>query len=117
MSNSFLNKVTAERSVLSVVNARTSGKRQLAGLSSAAIELWRRKVGTEATKDVVGPLVILADLCQRLSDRSHETFQPLDPSFAATIESNLCILRTAVAQLPRINGVEINGGINGVVLD
>ena len=69
MTNSFLNKVAAERSVLSVVNARTSGKRQLTGLSSAAIEMWRGKVGTEATKDVVGPLVTLADLCQRLSEQ------------------------------------------------
>ena len=100
MTNSFQNKVTAERSVLSVVNGRTTGKRQLTGLSSAAIELWRRKVGTEATKDVVEPLITLADLCQRLSDKSHETFQPIEPSLAVTIESNLCILRTAVARLP-----------------
>jgi hypothetical protein len=100
MTNTFLNKVTAERSVLSVVNERTSGKRQLTGLSSAAIELWRRKVGTEATKDVVGPLATLADLCQCLSDKSHETFQPLDPSFVAKIESHLCTLRVMVARLP-----------------
>ena len=100
MTNSFLNKVTAERNVLSVVNARTTGSRQLTGLSSAAIELWCRKVGTEATKDVAVSLVTLANLCQRLSDRSHETFQPLDPTFASKIESNLCILKTAVAQLP-----------------
>ncbi len=100
MTNSFMNKVVAERSVLSVVNARTTGKRQLTGLSSAAIELWCRKIGTEVTKDVVGPLISLADLCQRLSDRSHETFQPLDPSLAAKIESNLCILRTAIARMP-----------------
>ena len=100
MTNSFLNKVTAERRVLSVVNAKTSGNKQLTGLSSAAIEMWRVKVGTEATKDIVEPLVTLADLCQLLSDRSHETFQPLDPSFAAEIESNLCILRAAIAQLP-----------------
>ena len=100
MTNTFFNKVTAERSVLSVVNSRTTGKQQLTGLSSAAIELWRRKVGTEATNDVVGPLLTLADLCQRLSDRSHETFQPLDPSFATKIDSNLCALRTAVARLP-----------------
>lgn len=99
MTNSFLNKVTAERSVLSIVNARTPGKRQLTGLSSAAINLWCRKVGIEVTKDVVGPLVTLADLCQRLSDRSHETFQSIDPSFAEKIESHLCILRTAVARV------------------
>ena len=100
MTNTFLNKVAAERSVLSVVNSRTSGKRQLTGLSSAAIELWCRKVGTETTKDVVGPLLVLADLCQRLSDRSHETFQPLDPLFATKIDSQLCALRAAIARLP-----------------
>jgi hypothetical protein len=100
MTNSFLNKVSAERSVLAVVNARTSGRLQLTGLSSAAIDLWRRKVGTEVTKDMVGPLVALAELCQRLSDRSHETFQPIDASLSAKIESHLCILRQAVARLP-----------------
>jgi hypothetical protein len=99
MTNSFLNKVSAERSVLSIVNARTSGRMQLTGLSSAAIELWRRKVGTEATKDVVGLLITIAELCQRLSDKSHETFQPLDPELSAKIESHLCTLRNAVARL------------------
>jgi len=100
MTNTFLNKVSAERSVLAVVNARNAGSRQLTGLSSAAIELWRRKVGTEVTKDVVGPLVVLAELCQRLSDRSHETFEPLDASTAKRIESQLDALRSAVAKLP-----------------
>lgn len=97
MTNSFLNKVSAERGVLSVINARTKGNRQLTGLSSAAIDLWRRKVGIEATKDVAGKLVVLAELCQRLSDRSHETFQPLDSTLAERIESELSTLRTLVA--------------------
>ena len=100
MTNSFLNRVSAERSVLSVVNARTSGRMQLTGLSSAAIDLWRRKLGTEVTKDVMGPLAALAQLCQRLSDRSHETFQPIDASLSAKIESHLCVLRDAVRRLP-----------------
>jgi len=101
MTNSFLNKVTAERSVLSVVNARTPGTLQLTGLSSAAIELWRRKIGTEATKDVAEPLIVLAELCQRLSDRSHETFQSLDTSLAERIELQLCVLKDAVANLSK----------------
>jgi len=100
MTNSFLNKVSAERSVLSVVNARTSGIRQLTGLSSAAIDLWRRKVGSEITADVVAPLIALADLCQLLSDRSHETFQPIDTSLPEKIELHICILRDAVAKMP-----------------
>lgn len=100
MTNSFLNKISAERRVLSVVNARTPGRRQLTGLSSAAIELWRRKVGSEITADVATPLIALADLCQLLSDRSHETFQPIDISLSEKIESHISILRIAVARMP-----------------
>lgn len=99
MTNSFLNKVSAERTVLAVVNARISGQLQLTGLSSAAINLWRSKIGTELTKEVVGPLIILAELCQRLSDRSHETFQPIDSSLSAKIESHLFDLKHAVARM------------------
>lgn len=99
MTNSFLNKVSAERTVLTVVNARTSGRLQLTGLSSAAINLWRSKVGAEVTKDVVEPLMALAELCQRLSDRSHETFQSIDVSLSAKIESHLFALKHAVARM------------------
>lgn len=111
MTNSFLNKVSAERTVLSVVNARTSGRLQLTGLSSAAIDLWRSKVGTEVTRDVVGPLVALAELCQRLSDRSHETFQPIDAPLSAKIESHLIALRHAVAKMRKRSGGKGDGGI------
>lgn len=99
MTNSFLNKVSAERTVLSVVNARTTGRLQLTGLSSAAIDLWRSKVGTEMTKDAVVPLVALAELCQRLSDRSHETFQAIDAPPTDKIESHLFALRNAMARM------------------
>lgn len=100
MTNSFLNKVSAERRVLSVVNAKTPGKFQLTGLSSAAIDLWRRKVGTEKTSDVVAPLHALAELCQLLSNRSHETFKPIDPSLWERIEAQISALQTAVARMP-----------------
>lgn len=100
MTNSFLNKVTVERRVLAVVNARTAGSRQLMGLSSAAIDLWRRKVGSDVTADVITPLIVLADLCKLLSDRSHETFQPIDSSLSEKIESHMSILRNAVARIP-----------------
>lgn len=99
MTNSFLNKVSAERNILAVVNARTSGRLQLTGLSKAAIKLWRNKVGNEVTKDVVEPLIALAELCQRLSDRSHETFMPIDASLSAKIESQLSDLKHAVARM------------------
>lgn len=99
MTNSFVNKVSVERAVLSVVNARTTGRLQLTGLSSAAINVWRSKVGTEATKDVVVPLVALAELCHRLSDRSHETFQIIDASLTDKIESHLFALQRAVVRM------------------
>lgn len=99
MTNSFLNKVSAERRVLYVVNAKTPGKRQLTGLSSAAVDLWRRKVGSEITADVAEPLTVLADLCQLLSDRSHETFQPIDISLSEKIEFQMSVLRDAVAKV------------------
>lgn len=100
MANSFLSKVSAERGVLSVVNAKTSGRLQLTGLSSAAIDLWRRKVGSEKTSDAVAPLLALAELCQLLSDRSHETFQPLDTSLSAKIETLMRVLQDTVAKMP-----------------
>ncbi|PTQ64633.1 hypothetical protein C8R26_1644 [Nitrosomonas oligotropha] len=100
MTNSFLNKVSAERRVLSVVNAKTSGSRQLTGLSLAAIDLWRRKVGSEITADVATPLIALADLCQLLSDRSHETFQSIDISLSEKIESHMSNLRAAIERMP-----------------
>lgn len=100
MTNTFLNKVAAERRVLSAVNARTPGSHQLTGLSSAAIDLWRRKVGSEITADVATPLMVLADLCQLLSDRSHETFQPINITLSERIESHMSILRDAVARMP-----------------
>lgn len=100
MTNSFLNKVSAERRILSIVNAKTSGRHQLTGLSSAAIDLWCRKVGSEITADVVTPLIALADLCQLLSDRSHETFQPIDSSLSEKIETHMSILQDAIARMP-----------------
>jgi len=100
MTNSFLNKVSAERRVLSVVNTRTPGRLQLTGLSTAAIDLWCRKVGSEATVDVLTPLFALSELCQLLSDRSHETFMPIDSSLSEKIDSHICILRDAIARMP-----------------
>lgn len=92
MKNTFLNKVAAERAVLSVVNAYTSGASQLAGLSWAAIDAWQRTIGTAGSQPLVDELKTLSDLCQRLSDRSHETFHPLDPAVAQLIDSRMQLL-------------------------
>lgn len=99
MPNSFLNKVSAERRVLSVINARFRGDKQLAGLSKSAIDLWQRKVGAQATDEVIETLIALADVCQSLSDRNHESFRPLNPEVEERLETALIALNTAVHQL------------------
>jgi hypothetical protein len=99
--NTFANKVAAERAVLRIVNRHTPGGRQLAGLSWAAIEIWQQIVGLAASDPLVTELKVLSDLCQRLSDRSHETFEKLDPMLAQKIDlrinslEHLVIGRTA----------------------
>jgi hypothetical protein len=92
MNRSFLSKVSAERKVLSIVNRYTPGRKQLAGLSATAIEAWHRGAERPAMEAVVRELRALSDSCQRLSDRSHETFQPLAPGLEDVIESGLSLL-------------------------
>lgn len=82
MKNTFFTKVDAERRVLKVVNSYTKGLRQLSGLSWPAIDVWSRQNGLLDSDKVLGQLKSLSDLCQRLSDRSHETFQALDESLS-----------------------------------
>ncbi len=94
MNNSFVRKVTAERKVLSVINTVTPGGQQLAGLSMAAIESWRRAADIEQADDLARILLRIAGLCQRLSDRSHETFQTLEPNLMKKIDSELAELRS-----------------------
>lgn len=99
MTNTFLNRVSAERRVLAVVNAKTPKARQLTGLSRAAIQQWQVKVGFEQTADAFPELMKIAELCQRLSDRSHETFLPVDVSLSKQIEWHIKKLQTSVAML------------------
>lgn len=99
MPNSFLNKVSAERRVLSVINARFRGDKQLAGLSKSAIDLWQRTVGAQVTGEVIETLIALADMCQSLSDRSHESFRPLKRDVEERLEAALLTLNTAIHQL------------------
>jgi hypothetical protein len=98
MANSFMSKVAAERRVLSIVNARFRGAEQLAGLSKSAIELWQRTVGDQAIEEVVATLIVLAELCQSLSDRSHESFKPLNPAVEQALDAALIALNAAVHQ-------------------
>ena len=98
MANSFMSKVAAERRALSIVNARFRGAEQLAGLSKSAIELWQRTVGGQAVEQVVATLIVLAELCQSLSDRSHESFKPLNPAVEQALDAALIALNAAVHQ-------------------
>jgi hypothetical protein len=93
MKNTFLNKVMAERAVLSIVNNYTSGGKQLSGLSWIAIDAWQRANGSVGTNPVINELKEISDLCQRLSDRSHETFEAFDPSLNEGIESRMRSLK------------------------
>ena len=87
--NTFVNKVAAERAVLGVVNSRMPRNRELAGLSWASIESWQGALGYPAADPVVQELKQVSDLCQRLSDRSHETFEPIEPALATAISLHL----------------------------
>lgn len=92
MKNSFVNKVAAERAVLDVVNSYTSGTRQLTGLSWIAIDAWQKNIETMTDQKIVVELKEISDLCQSLSDRSHETFTKLDPDIGLLIASRIQLL-------------------------
>lgn len=93
MKNTFLNRVSAERRVLSVVNASLTRNQQLTGLSSAAIFRWRTVVGLDRTNSINRILVAVAEQCQRLSDRSNETFRPIEKTDSEKLEKQLMLLK------------------------
>lgn len=86
MRNTFLNKVSAERRVLSVINNRLSSDTQLTGLSSAAIRRWQGQMAFDHKSSVVSLLIQLAEKCQSLSDRSNETFSLVEKADSDSIE-------------------------------
>lgn len=89
MTNTFLNRVSAERRVLTLVNKYFFGVEELAGLSRAAILRWQATISFHSDSRVVPLLFDLAEQCQRLSDRSNETFMPLEKAQAQKIEEQL----------------------------
>lgn len=93
MENTFLNRVSAERRVLAVVNAQLQSNQQLTGLSEAAITRWRSILGIEKTSSMYPILVTLAEQCQRLSDRSNETFMPIEKSDSEKIDQQIVVLK------------------------
>ena len=92
MKNTFLNRVSAERKVLKIVNTLFSGNLQLAGLSQAALLRWESAVGQSRVANVLPLLTDLAEQCQRLSDRSNETFMPIEEMQAIKIAEQLEVL-------------------------
>lgn len=94
MKNTFLNRVSAERRVLSVVNEFFSRKAELTGLSQPAISRWLTIVGAELSSTIAALLNELAEQCQRLSDRSNETFMPIEEAQAEEIDKRLIILKS-----------------------
>lgn len=92
MNNTFLNRVSAERKVLKAVNGKFSGEEQLAGLSQATLLRWQSIVGQNRVASVLPLLTDLAEKCQRLSDRSNETFMPVEEEQAVKIEDQLEVL-------------------------
>ena len=86
MSNTFLNKVVAERAALAVVNRRYSGNRQLSGLSAAAIAQWQSRVSLPPTHQMVRTLVKLGEVAQTLSNKSNESFTPLTTDVKAKLD-------------------------------
>lgn len=93
MTNTFISKVLAERQVLEIVNRTYTGKLQLPGLSSSALESWRSKVALSADHPLVESLVNLGLLTQTLSNRSNESFTSLNPNAEPEI-------RRMIAELP-----------------
>lgn len=89
MKNTFLCRVSAERLVLSMVNARLPGNQQLTGLSEAAIFRWRAVAGFDRTNSISPILLAVAEQCQLLSDRSNETFMPIEKANIEKIEEHL----------------------------
>jgi hypothetical protein len=92
MKNTFLNRVSAERKVLTAVNTQFPGDQQLAGLSQAALIRWESVVGSSRIAGVLPILTELAERCQRLSDRSNETFMPVELEQAIGISQQLEVL-------------------------
>lgn len=86
MSNTFLSKVAVERTVLAVINRSFSGHRQLSGLSLPAIEQWRSKVALPAGHPLLRNLERLGELAQTLSNKSNESFTPLNADVKATLD-------------------------------
>lgn len=101
MTNTFISKVLAEREILGIVNSAYGNDLQLSGLSSAAIESWRDRVGLPGSHLLIGTLRSLGGLTQTLSNRSNESFTPFHPNTAPEIRRKVSELQALVAMARR----------------
>ena len=99
MKNTFGNRVATERRVLTAINRRLGRDQQLAGLSRPAIYLWAAGMNRNLGDKFVQRLLEIGELCQSLSDRSHETFIPLSPARVHKLEEVIGCLESEAETL------------------
>lgn len=99
MKNTFENRVATERRVLTAINKRVDRGRQLAGLSRPAIYLWAAGMNRNLGDTLVQRLLEIGELCQSLSDRSHEAFIPLSPNVIHKLEEAIGCLESEAEAL------------------
>jgi hypothetical protein len=97
LSNSFISKVLAEREILRLINRAYAGELQLTGLSSSAIDSWRGRVALPSSHPLIESLLTLGKLTQALSNRSNESFVPVDPDAVPEILRRVAELPSAIA--------------------
>lgn len=78
MSRKFINKIAAERVVVSSVNNHYDGFFELEGMTRIAINNWALRNGMDKNDKRVEVLLVVSDLCQSMSDRSQESFKKID---------------------------------------
>ena len=99
MKNTFGNRVATERRVLTAINSRVGCDQQLAGLSRPAIYLWAAGMNGNVGDKFIQRLLEIGELCQSISDRSHEAFIPLSPGIVQELEKVIGYLESEVETL------------------
>jgi len=99
MTTTFISKVEAQRRILNIVNRHPKIQEKLSGLSLPAINDWTIKCQIMPKQPIFNTLLELSDLCQLLSDRSHETFQQLPQELLSKLESGIHQLKCDIATL------------------
>ena len=89
MSKKFLNKVTAERTVLSAINNHYVDYEALQGLTKISIKSWIQNNKIEPHDARINLLFRISDLCQTMSDRSQESFESIDSKVMDKVNKNI----------------------------